>query len=50
MSNVKSGHVKNGSVQMKPGIEYEIRRDLIDVMLKRQEETDGTACMQSLKL
>src|SRR3989304_7528529 len=35
MSNMKSGHVKNGSVQMKPETEYETRRDLIDVMLKK---------------
>jgi len=35
MSNVKSGHTKNGSVEMKPKTEYETRRDLIDVMLKK---------------
>lgn len=32
---MKSGHVKNGSVQMKPETEYETRRDLIDVILKK---------------
>jgi len=35
MSNVKSGHTKNGSVEMKPETEYETRKDLIDVMLKK---------------